>query len=195
MSLTTLHDIGVALKAYLVANGCPLVVVDGPENAKTAVSFGIERVVLEQDTDGKDTFADPRGMHRNAKHRYTATEAFKATIYVQSRESGAQTFEHQTRAKLARETVIAGLELVAAVNKNRFKPTTGGFVTPADLATSEQPGGAAYELQFTYELPIRAVTFVAGEARPEGLISALSSTTKISNPNSPSDEPETACGA
>lgn len=197
MSLVSLNDLGVALKRELVAKACPLEVLVGPEKAKTAVTYGAERVVLELDVDGKDTFAPPRGLHGNAKHRYTATDTFKATIYVTNRAAGPQPFEHLQRAKLAREAVIAALELVAAKNKNKFKPTSGGFVVPKDMAAAEQQNGAAYELKFTYSLPIRAVTF-AGAARPEGTVTGFTSTTQVSqnhaNPTTPPDDAETACG-
>lgn len=199
----TLHEIGLALQAYLTKNKCPLVVVDGPEPAQTVVTYGAERVVLEHDIDGTDSFANPRGIHSNAKHRFTATDAFKASIYVRSNDAGARPFEHRTRAKNAREVVMAGLELVLATNRNKFKPTTGRFFVPKDMAESEQPNGAAYELKFTCALPIRVVTFV-GAARPEGTLTAVTSKTQVSRPDTPDDDDnpntppaaaETACGA
>lgn len=191
-----LHDIGVELQAYLRANGCPLAVVDGPEQPTT--TWGRERIVLEHDVDAKASFADPRGLHNNAKHRRTASDPLKVSIYVRSVLPGASPFEHRTRAMSVRDVVIVGMEVVARTRVNRWDPTSGGFFTPPDLADTEKPGGAAYQILSTYQSPIRAVTFV-GEARPEGTVAAFSSTTKVSTAGTPSDDPthpaETACGA
>jgi hypothetical protein len=199
MSLTTLHAVGVALQAYLREQGCPLDVIDGPE-ATTTTTWGRERIVIEYDDSGKDSFSGPRGLHVNAKHRKTAIDACKLTIYARSARGGAAEFEHRARAKLIRETVIAGLDYVAAVNKNRWEPTSGAIITPADLAKTEQQGGAVYELLFTYELPIRVVSFV-GEAQPEGTLTGLISSTKVAlngvetTTNEPPADADTACGA
>ncbi len=201
MSLTSIHDVGVALQAYLVEQGSPLAVVDG--SVQPTTTWNANRVVIEHDIAGKGSFGPPRGLHTNAKHRYTATDPYKLTIYTRSAKAGASEFEHRSRAMLLRETVLAGLEYVARANKNRFVPTSGGFITPPDLAGTETPAGAVYELKFTYDLPIRTITF-AQAARPEASLTGLASTTKVSragvpdddnNPNTPSVSAETACGA
>lgn len=201
MSLTTAHDIGAALAAYLVTQGCPLPVVDGPEPTKTA-TWGRERIVLEHDFSGKGSFGAARGLHVNAKHRRTASDPYKITIYARSAHAGATECEHQTRALLVRETVMAGLDYVAAVNKNHWEPKSGGFTVPDDLAKSETQAGAVYEISLTYDLPIRVITF-AQAARPEGNIAGWHSTTKVSrtgeadndgDPNTPPSTAVTACG-
>ncbi len=192
MSLTSIHDVVVALRAYLVTQGCPLDVVDGPEQPTT--TWGRERIVIEHDLAGKDSFGGPRGLHTNAKHRHTATDAYKLTIFARSAVGGGKPFEHRARAKLVRETVMVGLDYVAGANKNAWKPTSGGFVSPPDLAASEQPGGAAYELKFTYDLPIRVVTFPQA-ARPEGTLTGLTSMTNVSRFADDDTPEETACGA
>ena len=202
MSLTTIHDVGVALQAYLRSQSCPIEVVDGPERTKTT-TFGRERIVIEHASSGKASFDGPRGLHTNAKHAYTAIDPYKITIYAQSKRAGAREFEHRTRALLIREVVLAGLRYVAAVNKNRVNPKDGNFATPEDLAKTEANGGAVYELTITYELPIRVVTF-AGEALPEATLAHMTSKTMVSrtgaadddnNHNTPPLTSETACGA
>jgi hypothetical protein len=201
MSLTTIHDVGAALQAYLRVQGCPLDVVDGPEGTRTTTA-GRERIVIEHDS-GQASFDGPRGLHLNARHAYTAIDPYKITIYARSARSGALQFEHRSRALLVREVVLAGLRYVSAVNKNRFLPKSGAFTDVGDLVKSEANGGAVYEMTVTYELPIRVVTF-AGEAQPEGALSNMTSRTKVSrtgaadddnNPNTPPLTSETACGA
>lgn len=168
-----IHEIGRELLARLQANGDPLQVVDGPEPTATA-AWGRERIVIEHDADGTDSFGAPRGLHTNAKHRYTATEACKLTIYARSAVSGATVFEHRERAKKLRDDVMVAMDLVAATRRNRWHPGTGRFVTPPDLEGSEKPGGAVYELKFTFEQPVEVRTF-AGAARPEGRIGTIMS--------------------
>lgn len=201
MSLLSIHDVGVALGAYLTAQGCPVAVIDGPEPTKT-VTWGRERIVLEHDTAASASFDGPRGLHTNARHSYSAADPYKVTIYATSRAASAP-FEHRQRAMRIREQVLSGLRFLSSVNKNRFDPKAGRFITPEDLAGSERPAGAAYELTFTYELPVRVVTF-AGAAVNEATLAGLASTTKVSragipdddgNPNTPSVSSETACGA
>ncbi len=202
MSLTTIQDVGVALQAYLRTQGCPFDVVNGPEGTRTTTG-GRERIVLEHDL-GKSSFDGPRGLHINAKHAYTAVDTYKITIYARSVKSAPSEFEHRSRALLVREVVLAGMRYVAAVNKNRFLPKAGGFTVDGDLAASERNAGAVYELTFTYELPIRVVTF-AGQAAPEGNVAHMTSRTMVSrtgadadsddNPNTPPLTSEKACGA
>jgi hypothetical protein len=163
-----IHEIGVELQAKLQANGTPLPVVDGPEPT-TTTTWGRERIVIEYDTSGSDTFGDPHGHSTNPKKRFSATEACKATIYARSQETGASVFEHRRRAKKVRDDVLVALELVARQDRNRFRAVAGRFLAPPDLEKSERPGGAVYELRFTYERPIVAATF-AGAKKPEATL-------------------------
>ncbi len=187
----SLHAIGVALAAYLISQGCPVPVVDGPEQPTT--TWGRERIVIEHDAGG-ESFGNARGLHTNARHRRTRSAAYKLTIYAQSKAAGAKTFEHRTRVENILETVLVGLDFVAATNINKWEPKSGGLVSPPDLAASEQPNGAAYELKFSYDLPIRVVTFV-GDAQPEGNIAGgLNSTTNVTRNADTIDAPNVACG-
>lgn len=204
MSLTTLHEVGLALGTYLAAQACPLPVIDGPEGPKTVAGIR-ERIVIEHD-DGKASFGAPHGLHSNAKHSYTATDSIKITIYARNARAGALMSEHRARALLVREQVLSGLRYVAASVSKRpqaFTPKSGAFTSPADMADSEKPNGAVYEITAAYELPIRVVTF-AGEAVTEGTLTGMTSRTAVSltgaeddddNPNTPPLTSETACGA
>jgi hypothetical protein len=191
----SLHEIGVELQAQLRTQGVPLPVVDGPEPTKTA-TWGRERIVIEFDPDGTDSFALPRSLPPNARHRYTAGEACKLTIYAQSARSGALVSEHRQRAKAIRNQVLVAMDHVAARRKNRWKPNAGGLTSPADLEKSEKPNGAVYELRFVFELPAKVLTF-AGEASPEAGDFAVSNVNNVSLAHGPDDDPNTttACGA
>lgn len=197
-----MRDIGVKLAARLVVSGTPVAVIDGPEQTKTN-TWGRERIVIQHD--GADTFGPVRSYHINPKHRRTRTVSGKITIYAQSPLSGATNFEHERRAEAILDQVLIGLDYVAAVDKNKWEPKSGQFITPEDIKESERRGGAVYELKFTYDRAVIVRTW-ADAIRPEFTFGAgsLRSTTKVSlahgadddnDPNTPPATAETACGA
>ncbi len=143
-----IHEIGLELGARLAEQGVPLPVVDGPENPSTM--WGRERIVIEH-AEGNDAYGGPRSQRIAPKHRYTRSVPYKITIFVKSGRAGAALFEHKRRAELALDKVLCAMDYVAAVRKNHWEPTSGKFITPADLAGSENPGGAVYELSFTFD--------------------------------------------
>jgi hypothetical protein len=145
-----IHEIGVELGAALVAQGCPVKVVDGPEDTGTA-SSGRERIVIEHDERG-DSFRVPATPQKNPKPVLARMIGAKVTIYAQSTRPGAQPFEHRRRAEKILDLVCVALGVVLSTRKaapGAFVPTGGRFIVPADLEKSERQGGAAYELTFT----------------------------------------------
>jgi len=143
-----IHEIGVELGAALVAQGCPLKVVDGSEPTKTS-TYARERIVIEHD-DG-DGFGPVRSQHRNPKLRMVRTVAAKVTIFAQSPAPGAQEWEHIRRAEHILDLVLVALEKVVVARKNAWSVKGGKFVLPDDLKASDTIGGAVYELTFTVE--------------------------------------------
>lgn len=197
-----IHEIGTELKARLVVAGCPIPVVDGPEQSKT-VTWGRERIVIERS--GKDSFGPVRSQHINPKHRYTRKISGKITIYAQSPVSGATVFEHERRADAILDQVLCAMAYVKAARKNAFEPTGGQFFLPEDLKESERRGGAAYELTFTFDRGVSERTW-ANAIRPEFTFGSgsITHTTKASMAHGPDDDndpntvpatAETACGA
>lgn len=197
-----IHELGVELQAALVALGCPLPVVDGPENTKST-TYARERIVLEHDEKG-DSFGPVRTQHRNPKSRMTRIMGVKATIYAKHPYAGALEFEHRRRANHALDLVLVALGNAAAARHNVYTPTAGRFITPEDLAGSERVQGAAYELTFTIDRAVEARTW-AGAAGEEVTVieGMITSTTKVSgnaaddddNPYNVPASAETACGA
>ena len=159
-----IHELGAELAARIGEKGCPFGVVDGPEPTTQAGGWGRERIVIEHDTSGSASFGPARSQSINPKHRHVAVEGYKLTIYAKSAHPGATVFEHRRRATKVRNVVVAAMDYVAAVRKNRWLPTAGTFITPPDLVGAEKPGGAVYELKFTYESPIEERTFADATA-------------------------------
>lgn len=170
-----IREIGVELQAYLRAKGFPFAVVDGPEPTKT-VTWGRERIVIEHG-DGTDSFGPPVSQSINPKVRRTRTPSYKLTIYAKSAKSGATVFEHKRRAEQVLDAVLVGMDYVARAptRRSRWNPVAGRFITPVDLEGSEIPGGAAYELAFTFDRAVMEKTW-AGTAAAEFTIAAYTMT-------------------
>lgn len=191
-----IHELATELRAELRALGVPVAVIDGPEPT-TTTTWGRERIVVAFNEDGSDSFVQPRALRTNARHRYTAREACKVTIYAQSPAASATSFEHRARAKRLRDHVLVAFDVVAAKRRNRWSPDSGRFIAPEDLDKSGQPKGAVYELLFTFEQAVPVLTW-KGEGTSEGLISSVQSRTDVAMTYEIVDDlnpPETACGA
>lgn len=189
-----MHAIGKQLESELHAVGYRSAsVVDGPET-RPANTFGNERIVIEYDEEGADTFAAPEVLHRNPKHRFAITMACKLTIWAQAKASGAMDYEHYRRARHIADLALVALNKIAHVRKNTFVPKSGRFITPEDLKASEEVAGAVYELKFTFDRGVKEQTWT-GDARPEGTIAGVANTTQATRTKgSQDDPPETGCG-
>ena len=64
-----IHEIAVELRAALVANGCPIPVVDGPEQM-TSVVTPRERIVVSRDRGQPEPVIAPKGAGRNPRHAF-----------------------------------------------------------------------------------------------------------------------------
>lgn len=144
-----IHEIGLELQAALRARKCPFTVVD--RESTTTATFGRERIVLEHEPNGRDTFGPVRGAHVNPKHAFTRSMAIQVTIYAQSTKAGALEWEHRRRAEKVLDQVLVCLRGIAQQRKNNFVPVGGGFVVPDDLKDSERQGGAVYVLSATFD--------------------------------------------
>jgi hypothetical protein len=197
-----IREIGKELEARLVTFGVPIKVFNAPELPAT---LGIrERIVIGYDVEGTDSYGPPRSQSVNPKRRHLRLAACKLTVYVQSVVAGANVFEHQRRAYKLVDQVITALDYVAAVRKNLWAPGQGRWVVPPDLAASEKPLGAVYELKFNFEQPVSMRTW-ADAIRPEKTLASggMASTTRVSqsgaadddeDPNNVPGSAELACG-
>src|SRR5579872_2411312 len=77
-----IHDVGADLLEQLQANACPFPVIDGPEFRPTT-TFARERIVIEQDMSGGDSFTSRRQADTNPRTWLTRNTGVKLTIYAQ----------------------------------------------------------------------------------------------------------------
>jgi hypothetical protein len=144
-----IHEVGVNLASYFGATGCPFPVVDGPELRPTT-TYARERVVIEHDPAG-DAFETRHTADKNPRTIMTRKTGVKITIYAQHASKGATYWEHVRRAEHVLDQVLCGLQQISKRRQNLFALRSGKFVFPEDLKASETPGGAVYELLFTFD--------------------------------------------
>jgi hypothetical protein len=144
-----IHEIGVELQAAIASRRCPFEVIDGPEFRDTS-TFGRERIVIEYDGDDGYVATHKAGGPRPITI-YSRQQACKITIYAKSPSKGATYWEHQRRASKVLDFVLVGLYKVAKERKNLLEVKSGHFMLPDDFKGTETPGGAKYELKFTFD--------------------------------------------
>ncbi len=166
-----IHEIARELQTAIRAKECPIPVFG--RDKKTPAGWTPERIVIEHDLQGSDTFAGPRSQHENPKHSFTRGIAAKATIYAKSPAQGAAEFEHRRRVEKILDVVLSGMRQVSADRRNTFTPKSGSFVVPADIEASDVHGGAAYALKFSFDRAVKDTKF-DGTARPEATLARVS---------------------
>lgn len=162
-----IHEVGRDMLALLQTRGVPFPVFDGqsPE-ARPTSTFARERIVIEHDFDGGDQVVAPRGARQatvsgNAPPipspgaqvpvLWNVLTGVKVTIYAKATRVGALYWEHVRRVEQVRDHVLCCLKIVSTQRSNVLAFKTGRLIRPKDLEDSETPGGAAYELFFTFD--------------------------------------------
>ena len=189
-----IHEIMTEISTKLASKGCPIRVFDGPENTKTTTGAR-ERVIVEHDEQGGDSFSAPLTQHKNPKMRMIRNIGVRITIYAQAANVGALDWEHRRRAEHLLDLVMVALYDTLKVRRNGFQIRKAGFTQSDDLAASEIIAGATYELTLSIERGVYDTTW-AGDKRPEGTPATIGSKTHVSIYHGPDDAmPETGCGA
>ena len=165
-----IHAIGSDLGLFFKSAGCPIPIVDGPEFRPTT-TFARERVVIEHDPNG-DNFASRHRADTNPRTRLTRDVGVKITIYAQQPSKGAIYWEHVRRAEHVLDIVLIGIDKIAKTRRNIVVFKSGKFIYPEDMKESETPGGAVYELLFTFDRGVADRTW-DGAADPTVTISAV----------------------
>lgn len=172
-----IHEIATEIGAELVARGCTLLVVDGPEGAAQAANYWPERIVVEHDLDGTDSFAAPMSQRVDPRQTFTRWIAVKATVYAQAAEGAATVWEHRRRAEHALDMLVAAMRAVCMKRHNGLELTGGRFVTPDDLAASTTPAGAVYELKAKIARGMPAAATWDTATRPTATVGGLDGVT------------------
>lgn len=145
-----IHEIGVELQAFMLSRGCGFPVIDGPEKRGTT-TFARERVVIEHDEDGGDSYGPRHRADTNVRTRITREVGVKITIYAQRPNKGATYWEHKRRAEQVLDMVQVGLDIIGNKRSNLVAFRSSKFVTTADLKDGETQGGAVYEAFITFD--------------------------------------------
>ena len=164
-----IHEIAVELRAALVANGCPIPVVDGPEQMASVV-VPRERIVVSRDRGQPEPVIAPKGAGRNPRHAFDRVLRAKVTIYAQDTRAGALHHEHARRADDIADDVLVALRQVLVARKNGVNEVgPGSTVDLEDAKGTAVTNFAAYEIPFAVRRAVEARTW-AGAAKPEATI-------------------------
>ena len=196
-----IHEIGVELRAALVANGCPVPVVDSTDLSERGQANAVprERIVVGRVIGEPEPIVGPKGTGRNPLHIRDRHLAAKVTIWAQSPRPGALSFEHERRCDTIIDQVIGQLVKVLSARKNSYEIGAGRFIEPVDAKGSEIPNFAVYEIPFVVGRAVEMRTW-AGAAAAEatlGGVGGITLTSRTTTSLSGDDPPaaETACGA
>ena len=190
------------LAAYLAARAVPVTVeMNEPAGGtKAQVTFGRSRITLEEADGLADSFESARAQRLANQVRFSRVQAWVLRIYAKSGRTGALDLEHKRLANDILDFVLAGLSEIAATRLNRFAPQRGGFVRLPDLAESERPGGAVYELALTFDRGVAEAVTWSSHDEPSVTLTAgqLTSKTNVTSANAdpslPAPTPEVNCG-
>lgn len=196
-----LHEIGVELQAALAAAGCPYRVFDGP--IRTTDANFRDRIVLEHDEQGADSFAMRHNTARNPRAFFARGMACKLTIYAASPKAGALEYEHRRQVEHVLDIVVVSLQEIAKGRQNLWTPKSGRFLKPDEWKTTDTLPGVAYEFKFDFDRGIVKRTWV-GDAEPTTTIveGEIQSKTEVSIAGDPANtdmtvvpsDAEVSCG-
>lgn len=194
-----IHEILVELRASLIANGCPIPLVDGPEKGAANV-VPRERIVIGRDFGEPEPCVAAKGTGRNPRHILDRHLQAKVTIYAQEPRAGATHFEHLRRCDAIVDEVVFGLVKVLTARKNSgFRIGAGRLVEVVDAKGSELPNFVVYELPFSVPRAVEGSTWagVAGTEVSMGGVGGVTVANRTQVSSSGDDTPalETACGA
>lgn len=197
-----IHEIAVELRAALVANGCPVPVVDSRDASERGQANAVprERIVVGRVIGEPEPIVGPKGTGRNPIHIRDRHLAAKVTIWAQSPRPGALSFEHERRCDTIVDQVIGQLVKVLSARKNGGSALGAGrMVEPVDAKGAEIPNFAVYEIPFSVPRAVEMRTW-AGAAATEATLGGVGGITLASSTTTslPGDDPpaaETACGA
>lgn len=196
-----IHEIGVELRAALVANGCPVPVVDSTDLSERGQANAVprERIVVGRVIGEPEPIVGPKGTGRNPLHIRDRHLAAKVTIWAQSPRPGALSFEHERRCDTIADQVIGQLVKVLSARKNSYEIGAGRFIEAEDAKGSEIPNFAVYEIPFVVGRAVEMRTW-AGAAAAEATLGGtggvtVGNITRVSSAGDTTPANETACGA
>ena len=141
-----IYEFANEMNAYLTEFKCPLRVYEGAE--PDPIAWGPEFITINR-VPGGESFG-PAHARKNPVSLVTRRVGVAVRVYTQRNAIGTMSHEHVRRCDHIVDLVIAAFMYAATQRRVRFELRSGG---PADdaaaprLASSENPGGAIYELR------------------------------------------------
>lgn len=160
-----LYDVAKIVSTELIARGCPLKVIYGPERLQD-VGLTDSRIVIERPRPGSDPVLPPRASKLNPPRRAEREIAGVVRVYGHSTLAGARVQDHEEIADQAVDLVIVCLQIAAARLETTMSVGAGGYLSASDVDLEELESwpGVVYELPMSIRRAVYDRTW-AGEAK------------------------------
>ena len=160
-----LYDVAKIVSTELIARGCPLPVVYGPERMAD-VGLTNPRIVFERPRSLGDAVGPPRCSKNNPPRRAERGIAGTVRVFASSTVDGARVQDHEEQADQAVDLVIVCLQIAAARIITTMTIGAGGYVSAAELGLDglETWPGVVYELPITIQRAVYDRTW-AGDSK------------------------------
>lgn len=145
-----LYTITQELKAALIAKGCPIPVLYGPERSGGMTG---QRIVLERDRANGDQFTGPRSQQRNPGLVDVRAIGAVLRVYAQSTVAGANVWDHERVADQAIDLITVALRRIVSARKTLWRVGAAKLVSAdeLDLRGLQSWPGVVYEMRFAID--------------------------------------------
>jgi hypothetical protein len=168
-----LYALAQSLRTRLVAIGCPVPVVYGPE--RTTVRSHTTRIVVERMRGASEPVKGPTSRPVNPRMVCAQEIKGRIRIYAASTASGAGTHTHERLADVIKRAVLVQLHKQVQADKQIMRWESGAMVPAEELERDGQQAwpGVAYDLEFSIDEGAHDVTWADALASCAGADEAI----------------------
>lgn len=148
-----LYSIGRDLESALAAKAVPFKVFYGPERAEPTTVVR-ERIVIERDRQGGDTFVARRSQSTNPKRPADRQVGARLRIFAQATSAGSMQHEHERRVDAVADRVFVALDgIIRGARRTSWRIESAKLLSADELQMRglETWPGAVYEIVFSVD--------------------------------------------
>lgn len=176
-----IYELAQRITDALAAKHFPISVVYGPEQAPAGVTD--QRIVIERDRDGGDTFSPSTGAHHNPRRLAVRSVGVRATLWIKSSLDGARVQDHEAACDAYVDALYCAVDrcMTANAGARLFAPSEARFLRASETAMvyGETWPGVAYLMRWRAPRGVFDVTF-SGAGLPTARASATTTEVRVS---------------